>query len=41
MIWDWIFLVGSISFLSFLLIVANRSLNEAFDILEEHRRDQK
>jgi hypothetical protein len=38
MIWDWVFLVGSTTFLAVLVVVANRALNEAFDILEDERR---
>ena len=41
MIWDSIFLIGSSTFLAILVVVANRALNEAFDILEEERRKKK
>tara|TARA_R100000329_G_scaffold113084_1_gene92810 strand:- start:260 stop:385 length:126 start_codon:yes stop_codon:yes gene_type:complete len=41
MIADWLFLVGSISFLSGLVVVAYRALDEAFEIIESERNDSK
>ena len=41
MIADWIFLVGSTIFLAVLVVVANRALNEAFDIFEDERKKRK